>query len=559
MRHRWARKAVWLGALATVTVAAVVGSGVAGAAGSHRTAQQGTVRLANGYSGNFIANFNPFSPNAMTPTNGIIYEPLFFFNTIRAGSVRPWLATSYTWSNAGKSITFQLRKNVKWSDGVPFTSADVAFTFGLAAQHPALNRFGLPFTTISTNGPYSVTVNFKTPEYTSLVYFAGQQVMLPQHIWKDHIADASTWTNPNPVGTGAFVVTKASGQVMALDANPSYYMAGLPQIKTLEYLSFSGNTSADAAINSGEIDWSSNYIANIEKTYLARNKKFQLVNIPLAVAFFVPNMKQGPLTNVAVRKAVSYAINRQFISKTVYGGHAPMTNADGLLTPNYQIVQDPSATSDLLSYNPAKAASTLTAAGFKKGSNGMFDNPDGSPLVINIQVISGYSDYVSILQIAQQELKQAGIDLEIKSESSAEFNANRAAGNFDAIIDNYGYTSSPYVYYHNMLSSDVTRPIGQAENVGNYGRYSNPSVDKLLDTIAGTTSLAAQKKAFSTIEKTFVSEVPLIPLFDQQAETEYNGAHIAGFPTNKNRYAAPPIWLFPDNAWVALHLKAVGS
>ena len=167
--------------------------------------------------------------------------------------------------------------------------------------------------------------------------------MLPQHIWKNHVKDAATWTNPNPVGTGAFVVKKASGQVMSLDANPLYYQAGLPKIKTLQYLSFSGNTSSNAAINSGQIDWSSNYIPNIEKTYLSRNPKFRLVNIPLAVAFLVPNMKQGPMTSLPLRQAVSYAIDRSFISKSVYGGHAPATNPDGLLTPNYAIVQDPVA------------------------------------------------------------------------------------------------------------------------------------------------------------------------------------------------------------------------
>jgi peptide/nickel transport system substrate-binding protein len=273
----------------------------------------------------------------------------------------------------------------------------------------------------------------------------------------------------------------------------------------------------------------------------------------------VPNFKRGPMTSLPLRQAVSYALNRSFISQSVYGGHAPPTNPDGLLTPNYGIVQDPSLKGHKLAYDPAKAQQVLQAAGFKKGSDGMFRNPDGSDLKITIEVISGYTDYVQILQIAQQELKQVGIDLEVKSESSAEFLANRASGNFDFIIDNYGYTPSPYVYYHNMLSTDVTAAIGTAENVGNYGRYSNPQVDQLLRQIAAQPDIAQQKQDFYKIERIFEQDVPMIPLFDQQAETQFNGAHISGFPNAAKPYAAPPVWLFPDNAWVALHVQTTGS
>ena len=132
----------------------------------------------------------------------MIYEPLLFFNTAKAGSVQPWLATSYAWSNGGKSITFQLRHGVTWSDGQPFTSADVAYNFNLRKSSPALNGFGLPIAGATASGAYAVTLNFTSPAYTKLYLIAGKTFIVPEHIWKT-ISNPTTALTAHPVGTGA--------------------------------------------------------------------------------------------------------------------------------------------------------------------------------------------------------------------------------------------------------------------------------------------------------------------------------------------------------------------
>ena len=83
----------------------------------------------------------------------MIYEPLFFYDTAKAGDIKPWLGTSYAWSDGGKTLTVQLRHNVKWTDGKPFTSADVVFTFDQALHSTALNKFGLPLASVSADRP----------------------------------------------------------------------------------------------------------------------------------------------------------------------------------------------------------------------------------------------------------------------------------------------------------------------------------------------------------------------------------------------------------------------
>jgi peptide/nickel transport system substrate-binding protein len=541
------------GACALLTVVGLVGCG-SSKSSAKPAGPNGVLTVTTGASTPFQANFNPFSPNDNDATNGMIYEPLYYFDTVDSSQVNPWLATSYTWSSDGTSITFKLRDGVTWSDGKPFTSADVAFTFQQEITNKTFNQFNLPLSGVSTSGVDTVTLTFSRPAYSDLFYIAGKTMILPQHIWATQ-ANATTWLNSKPVGTGAYEVASVTPQVMTLTANPHYYQPGMPKIKTVRFLTYNGNDSSNAAIESGQLDWAGNYIPNIEKNYLSKNSKFHLTNIPLAIAFFVPNLKSGPTSVLAVRQAISTALNRTFISKTVYDGQAPATNPDALLTPNYKAVQDPSLVGEQLpAGDPNAAKQILTTAGYTLGSNGMFNDPSGKPLNITIQVISGYTDYVQIVQIAQQELKAAGIKLTVDSESYQQFTNNQDNGKFDLLIDNFGYTPDPYAYYNNLLNSALAPKSGTPDLVGNYGGYANSSVDQALSTISQTTDKAAQNQAFYQIEQQFVKDLPDIPLFEQQNEIEFNGAHVTGFPTTEHPYASPAIYMQPDIGWVAMRL-----
>jgi peptide/nickel transport system substrate-binding protein len=536
--------------LLAVTAAACGSSGSGGTSGPN-----GVVTVTTGAANAFAANFNPFSPNDNDQTNGMIYEPLYYFDTVDNKQVDPWLATSYSWNATGTAVTFQLRHGVEWSDGTAFTSADVVFTFQKMITEPTpYNNYDLPITGATANGQYAVTLTFSKPVYSDLYYIAGRVDILPQHIWKS-VTDPATFLNSKPVGTGAFEVSTVTPQVMTFVANPHYYQAGYPKIKTVRFLSYSGNTASNAAIEDGQLDWGGDYIPNIQQNYLAKNPRFQLVNIPLSIAFFVPNLTTGPTAQLAVRQAIGDALNRTFISQTVYDGQAPATNPESLLTPDFSSVVDPSLPAQLPgAANDSQAESALEAAGYKMGSDGVFNSPSGQPLNITVQVISGYTDYVQIVQIAQQELKSAGINLQVQSESYQSFTNNQDNGDFQLLIDNFGYTASAYSYYYNLLDSAVAPKAGTADTVGNYGSYDNPQVDTDLATIAGTNDTATQDKAFSDIEQQFVKDEPLIPLFEQQNEQEFNGAAITGYPTKSDPYASAAIYMQPDIGWVMMRI-----
>ena len=548
MTRHWNIRSAALAATAFVTagVLAACGGSSGGKSGgnSSSSGQSGTLTVTTGSAGTFADNFNLFSPAVEDPTNGMIYEPLFFYNTAKSGDVKPWLGTKFAWSNGGKTLTVQLRHGVKWTDGKPFTSADVVYTYNLAIHNAAANKFGLPLASVAANGTYGATINFTKAAYSSAYYALGRVEMLPKHIWQsDSIKTITTSLNTHPVGTGAYELSNFSSQAMTFTANPHYYMPGLPKFKTIRFVSFNSNTSSDAAIENGTIDWAGSFIPSIKKLYLARDPKNVVSDIPLATAFLVPNVAKGPTASLAVRQAISTAIDRNYISNTVYSGYATPSNPEALILPNYKAQLDPSlASASFPTPSASKAKSILTRAGIK------------TPVNITVDMVSGYTDYLSVLQIIQSELKPAGINLTIAQPAYASFIADQSTGNFQMLIASYGYTPDPYSYYYQLLSSAVAPAIGKPDSVGDYNRYRNAGVDTALSQIAATNDKSTQNQAFYKIENTFAQQLPDIPLFNSQNEIEFNGHVVSNIPTVSNPYAAPAVYIQPDIGWVAMHL-----
>lgn len=544
MTRHWKVRSIAVAAAAFASAGLLAACGSGSSGGGSSSGPRGVLTVTTGSAGTYLDNFNMFSPNAEVPANGMIYEPLFFFDTAKSTVIKPWLGRSYAWSNGGKTLTVQLKHNVKWTDGRPFTSADVVYTFQLAIRSTAINRFGLPLASVSADGTYAAKVNFTKAAYSFAYYALGRVEMLPKHIWgADPVKTITTSLNEHPVGTGAYELSGFSAQSMTFTANPHYYMPGLPHFKTIRFVSYNSNTSSDAAIENGTIDWAGSYIPDIKKLYLSRNPKNVVTDIPLSTAFLVPNLHSGPTASLAVRQAISAAINRSYIGSTVYNGYASPTNPEALILPNYKAQLSPALASASFPAPSASAARNILAkAGVK------------TPVNITVDMVSGYTDYLSDLQIIQSELKPAGINLTIAQPAYASFITDQSTGKFQMLMDNFGYTPDPYDYYYSILASSIAPPIGQADSVGNYNRFKNSDVDAALATIAGTNDTVTQNQAFARIEQVFAQQLPDIPLFNQQDEIEFNGNVVGNYPTLSNPYAAPAVYIQPDVGWVAMNL-----
>ena len=500
--------------------------------------------------------FNPFSPSALLPTHGLVYEPLFHYNQAKAGDVRPWLGRSYTWSDGGKTLTIRIRTDATWNDGKPFTNKDVAYTFELPMKNKDFDQYALGLTAVTTTGNDTVTLKFANSAYTKEYFILGKVDMIPEHIWSA-IPDArkKTTVNKKPVGTGAWTVTSVAPMSMVVQARSDYYLKGLPKLRTIRFLSYASNTGSNAAIESGKIDWAGAFIPSIDKNYLAKDPEFELVNLPLATTMLIPNTKSGPTADPNVRKAISAAIDRDFISKAVYSGQAGPTNPESLLLPNFQSVLDP-ALKDATFDTSDKVPGYLTAAGYTKGGDGSWTK-DGKKLSLTLETVAGWTDYISTGQLLKQQLAKAGIGLTVTTEAYNQFTDHQYGGKFEMVLGSQGFTPVPYSYYDQILDSRIAPEDGKPSTVGNFGEYANPEVDAELDAIAATSDLAQQLPHFYKLEHTFIADMPVIPLFNAQDEIEFNGNHVTGYPTKDNPYSGAAIWLPMDSGWVAARLAPV--
>jgi len=240
-----------------------------------------TVAIKNAYlsinfeqRGTWVRNFNPFSPDALGSTLTAIYEPMMIYNK-STGELVPWLATEVSWNADNTVLTFKLRPNVKWSDGQPFSAKDVTYTFDLLQANAALQGAASTVLTEFIAGYKAVDDNtvefiFKSV-YTPALYDIANQFIVPQHIWKD-VADPATWTNENPVGTGPFTqVTKFEEQIYVLDRNPNYWQPGKPAFQGVRYPAYADNDAANLALVNGDLDWTGNFVPDIENVFVKKN------------------------------------------------------------------------------------------------------------------------------------------------------------------------------------------------------------------------------------------------------------------------------------------------
>lgn len=525
------------GAATTATTGATTTAAVAGA-----TTSSGILTMPQGMT-TFQRNFNPFASSPVYPTLNGIYEPLMIYSTL-TGKLIPWLATEYKWSADNKNLTFTLQENVKWSDGKPFSASDVAFTFNLLRNktgligpgNNAMNTASGFVDTVTASDARTVVFTLKQP-FTPGIYDIAGQMIVPEHIWKD-IADPSKSTNDNPVATGPFTqITNFQTQVVQVEKNPNYWQPGKPYIQGVRILGLSGD-QIHLAVANGQVDLAADFLPDIEKVFVAKSPSTNGYWFPLTgqmVTLALNNTKK-PFDDPNVRKAISYALNRNQMNTVAESGYSKPADVTGLSDghPLYKVA-DPSKLGDWTNYNVARANELLDAAGLKKGGNGMRTNPDGTPLKFVLTNVNGFTDWIAAGQIIVQNLKAVGIELTVTQVDFSGWIGLRQRGQFD-ITFNTVPGATPYQWYRNAMAKTLLKPVGEVSSVGNYARYSGGKADDLLAEFASTSDLATQKEIAAQLQKVFADEAPLLPLWPLPMWYQYNTTRFTGFPTKDNPY-----------------------
>ena len=230
--------------------AALVVTSTAGCVRKVARAPDGVLVVAQEQQASWVRNFNPLTTATAPrwPTLAGVYEPMFVFNSVTSQYV-PWLAVEREWRDGNRTLRVTTRDGVKWSDGEAFTARDVAFTFSLLKEFPALDRRGVWEFIDGVRAVDARTVDFSfsrvfIPGFDEL---AAQQIV-PEHVWSE-VEDPVMFTNENPVATGPFTEVRIfRNQVFEIGRNPHYWQEGLPKFEAIRCPAYPSNDRANLAL-----------------------------------------------------------------------------------------------------------------------------------------------------------------------------------------------------------------------------------------------------------------------------------------------------------------------
>jgi len=542
-----------------------------------RAGAAGETLFVAGFQWGAPTSFNPYSATPAFPTAGtqpeLIYETLIRFN-ILDGSIVGGLAKEIQQPD-DNTFVLPLQDGTKWSDGSELTAEDVAFTFDLGKQ-TALTFSSIwdYVDSIEATDPRTVTVKIKSQPYNPIFVknVLTTTLILPKAIWSKIGADkVASEPNMSPVGSGPYKLDKADQTQVNLTRDDAYWgksVFGTPPMKTVNHPIFKSNNDGDLKLESGEIDVSQQFTAQIWKmwesgkpvgTWLKDKPYYVPGNIPLVIF----NLSKKGLDNPKVREAIAYSIDYANIASTAMSDYSSPANASLILPTGFESkYYDESAVKSAgWTYDKSKAVSILEDdLKAKKGSDGIYVLPDGTKLG-GWKVIcpTGWTDWNTALEIVAKSAQAVGIGITTEFPQAPTWTQKMQNGDFDIVMNTYSGVSpaSPWIRFRDALDSRGVAPVGKRAN-WNYGRFDDPSVGALLDKAAAAKSDAEAKSAYSELDKIYRANIPAIPLMYRPLSFyEFNQSNWENFPTEENPYA-PPMWSGAGMQWF-FKIKKVGS
>ena len=471
----------------------------------------------------------------------LAFEP--FVDLDERGTPRPaLLATIPTRANGGispdgRTITYQLRPAVRWQDGAAVTSADALFTLHaiLDRRNPVRSLEGYELIDRAVAlGPHTLQIHLRRAwapaALTLFSYGVSSQFVLPEHILHSQQPLSMAAFNAAPtVGDGPYkFVQWRRGERLRYEANPLYWR-GEPRTRTLDIRVIPDPSTNLTLLSAGELDW--NLIAPLQQATLSDHSQIAYRYVPTAtVAGVAINLSHAPLNDVRVRRALAMSIDRDAISTKITLGKYPVTNS---AQPQFSWAYDPSV--QLPRYNVAAADALFDAAGWNRGNGGMrFKH--GKPLELTYVQFPETATGVRAATMIQSELRERGLDVQIKSVSNAQLFLPSARGGTLAS----GAFDLAYVPWTFGADPDDSALL-MCHGAENYMRYCNPLVDRLEEQALATTDQQHRKALYSQIARTVAQDVPIIYLFDARYIYAYRRS-LAGFYPN----AFLPTWNAAD-------------
>ncbi len=459
------------------------------------------------------------------------------------------LAEKYEISPDQKTITFYLKKGVKWSDGKEVTAEDVYFGYKLITNPEIPSPYASDFLEVKKFeilDKYTFRVIYKRP-FASALSSWGNLVVLPKHLLEGKSLNYLTNVfGRKPIGNGPFKLEKWKPQEeIVLKYNPLFYK-GRPYLNYIIYKIIPDSSTLFMELMSGDIDWVSLTPLQYLKLEREKNlkKEFKIYKYPsFSFTYIGYNLRHPLFKDKKVRKALCYAVNRKEIVKGALLGQG--IPAYGPYKPGTWFYNK--AVEKFCPYNPKKALRLLYEAGFRKNKKGILEK-NRRPFEFTLLVNQGNLSRLLAAQIIQRELSKIGIKVKIRVvEWTTLIHQFIDTRRFEAVI--LGWVTGPDPDLYDIFHSSKIKPPSL-----NFVGYSNSEVDKLLEQGRYTLDQKKRKKIYYKFQEILAEDQPYtflyIPMSLEAIHKRFQGVKLSALgigynieewwvPKNMQKYLIP--------------------
>ncbi|MGE5235527.1 MAG: peptide-binding protein [Acidobacteriota bacterium] len=427
-------------------------------------------------------------------------------------SFAPNLASSWEFSQDNRVLTFRLRPEARWSDGVPVTAEDVRFTYQVQ-KDPRVGSPGLEIkdfiTDVEVVDAHTVRFHFSRA-YPYQLMDANDGHIIPAHAWgkvpleKWHTTDFE----PLLVTSGPFrVASHTRDQTLILERDPAYWGAPRPYLDQLVFRVIPDSTSQLNQLLAGDIQLVE-LVPPREAARVRNDPDLELVEYPGRTWGFIAWNNRRPLfADRRVRRALSLAINRKSLVETVYHGFAKLATGP-ILSSMWAYDRNLAP----LPYDSEQARRLLAEAGWRDtNGDGVLDR-DGKPFVFDLFFGSENPIRQDIAVLVQADLARVGITCRPTSVESTSLLARLESGNYEACVTAFAEATKV------DLTSVWSTP-SKTQGTDNLTGYSNPEVDRLIAAAREEPDYTRAKVLYDRIQELIVEDQPVTFLYEAQQLT----------------------------------------
>ncbi len=430
--------------------------------------------------------------------------------------LHPYLAKSWDVSEDGMLVTFHLRRGATFHDGMPITSADVAFSLETVQKHHPFSTMLRAMDRVETPDPHTVAVHLKQPHPALLTVAASPMApILPKHVYGDGRDIKTHPANWDVVGSGPFKLVAYDDGQLLMDRHDGFFMPGRPFLDGVTYKKI-GEETVVPAFKAGAVHLNGSISDIGQLNLLAKTPHLKLTRKGYAgigpLQWLAFNLEKPPFNALKVRQAIAYAIDRDFLVQTLFDNHAAAKIATGPISPGSPFYSDDVEKYDL---DVARANRLLDEAGYPRDATGVRFSTNFTFSTTTSEVWHETVEYLRM-----DLLNKIGVELKPQPmKSFADFTDMVANRKFTLALDDVFNWADPVIGVHRTYSSANIRDGVMWSNTQG---YRNPEVDRLMELAGQEMDTEKRKALYLEFQRIVARDLPVYWLVELPSTTIYH-------------------------------------